>query len=415
MGKRMMTRAMRRVWSGKSLATAALAAAVAAAGACGSSRSRHQSGPLTGIHKIEHVILIMQENRSFDHYFGTYPGADAIPMAHGKPTVCVPDPARKRCVRPYPDHADVNGGGPHGAPEARADVNGGNMNGFVGAAERARRGCADRTNPSCTGSAGAGIDVMGYHTQGDIPNYWKYAHDFVLQDHMFQAVASWSLPGHLYQVSEWSANCTEHDQPDSCRTAISPTPKPPNGKPTLLPRRPSGGPIYAWTDLTYLLHKQHVSWGYYVVTGTEPDCRDDQAVACAPVSQDHRTPSIWNPLPFFDTVQADGERDNIRSVADFYGAAKKGSLPAVSWIVPSGALSEHPPARVSDGVAYTTSLIDAVMNSPDWNSTAIFLTWDDWGGFYDHVRPPVVDANGYGLRVPALVISPYAKHGYIDH
>ena len=90
-------------------------------------------------------------------------------------------------------------------------------------------------------------------------------------------------------------------------------------------------------------------------------------------------------------------------------------MPAVSWVVPSGAVSEHPPAPVSYGQSYVTSLINAVMKSPDWRSTAIFLAWDDWGGFYDHVVPPTVDQNGYGLRVPGMVISPYAKRGYIDH
>jgi phospholipase C len=78
-------------------------------------------------------------------------------------------------------------------------------------------------------------------------------------------------------------------------------------------------------------------------------------------------------------------------------------------------VSEHPPALVSTGQSYVTSLINAVMQSPDWSSSAIFLTWDDWGGFYDHVAPPTVDQNGYGLRVPALVISPWARRGYIDH
>ena len=83
--------------------------------------------------------------------------------------------------------------------------------------------------------------------------------------------------------------------------------------------------------------------------------------------------------------------------------------------MPSGAVSEHPPAPVSFGQSYVTSVVNAVMRSPDWDSTAIFLAWDDWGGFYDHVVPPTVDQNGYGLRVPGLVISPYAKQGYIDH
>jgi phospholipase C len=385
------------------------------AAACGSSSGGRGADPLTGIHKIQHVVMIMQENRSFDDYFGTYPGADGIPMAHGIPTVCVPDPAKGGCVRPYPDHADVNGGGPHGVGQARGDIDKGKMDGFVNMTERAQHNCADATNPNCAANAGHGVDVMGYHTQSDVPNYWAYAHDFVLQDHMFEPNASWSLPAHLFQVSEWSANCTQHNNPASCTNADMPTPAPRTAKLTRLKVRARGAPIYAWTDLTYLLHKNDVSWGYYVVTGSEPDCQNPAAVSCSPVKQTALTPSIWNPLPFFDTVNADHQRGNIKSVSSFYSAAQKGTLPAVSWVVPSGIVSEHPPSRISDGVAYTTSLINAVRNGPDWDSTAIFLAWDDWGGFYDNVVPPAVDANGYGLRVPALVISPYAKRGYVDH
>jgi Phosphoesterase family len=174
-------------------------------------------------------------------------------------------------------------------------------------------------------------------------------------------------------------------------------------------------PIYAWTDLTYLLYESRVSWGYYVVSGTEPDCENDAAETCAPVAQKSSTPGIWNPLPWFDTVKADHELGNIQSVDRFYAAANSGHLPAMSWVVPSGEVSEHPPSPVSYGQSYVTSVINAVMKSPDWSSTAIFLAWDDWGGFYDHVVPPTVDRNGYGLRVPGIVISPYAKKGYIDH
>jgi phospholipase C len=133
------------------------------------------------------------------------------------------------------------------------------------------------------------------------------------------------------------------------------------------------------------------------------------------VKQNSATPGIWNPLPYFDTVRHDHQLGNIESVDKFYAAAKAGVLPAVSWVVPSQAVSDHPPARLSDGMAYVTSLVNAVMRGPDWKSTAIFLAWDDWGGFYDHVKPPRVDINGYGLRVPAMVISPYAKTGYVDH
>jgi len=157
-----------------------------------------------------------------------------------------------------------------------------------------------------------------------------------------------------------------------------------------------------------------VSWAYYVAPGTEPDCQDN-AATCPAVKQGPKTQGIWNPLPEFDTVQQNRQTGNIQSVDNFYAAAKKGSLPAVSWVIPSQKFSEHPPALVSDGQYHVTSLINTVMQGPDWNSSAIFLAWDDWGSFYDHVVPPHVDQNGYGLRVPGLVISPYAKKGVVDH
>ena len=384
-----------------------------------------------GIHKIKHIVVIMQENRSFDSYFGTFPGADGIPATNGVPTVCVNDPQTGQCVTPYLDHADVNGGGPHSAPNATADINGGEMNGFIAQAESGRKGCLVPTDPACSNSAKP--DVMGYHTESDIPNYWTYAKDFVLQDHMFEPNASWSLPAHLFLVSEWSAYCTEEGNPSSCVNALQTRPvERPQNAPAVYggeagpknsgvnAKRPNkavvaGQPDYAWTDLTYLLHRDHVSWGYYVVSGTEPDCENPAAETCAAVSQNASTPGIWNPLPWFDTVRADHQLGNIQDVDNFYSAAKKGTLPAVSWVTPSGEVSEHPPAPVSYGQSYVTSLINAVMHSPDWSSTAIFLAWDDWGGFYDHVVPPSVDVNGYGLRVPGIVISPYAKQGYIDH
>jgi phospholipase C len=106
---------------------------------------------------------------------------------------------------------------------------------------------------------------------------------------------------------------------------------------------------------------------------------------------------------------------NIQDVDKFLSAAKDGSLPEVAWVVPDQTVSEHPPAKISIGQAYITGLINAVMQGSDWSSTVIFLSWDDWGGFYDNVVPPVVDQNGYGLRVPGLVISPYARKGFIDH
>ena len=369
------------------------------------------SGNIDDIHKIQHIVIIMQENRSFDTYFGTYPGADGIPMRQdGVPSVCIPDP-RGSCVRPFHDTKDRNEGGPHGQDAAVADVDGGKMDGFLLEAVKKAAGCADPNDPRCVRTVTA--DVMGYHDQREIPNYWDYAKNFVLQDRMFESNASWSLPEHLFMVSEWSALCSTAGDPMSCQNALEHPGNPPDfGRPGHPGARRQ--PDYAWTDLTYLLHQNHVSWAYYVYAGTEPDCGNDQA-NCTQKQQHAKTPGIWNPLPYFDTVKQDGELGNIQSISNFYTAAAGGTLPSVVWICPNGRVSEHPPALISNGQTYVTGLINAIMKGPDWNSTAIFLAWDDWGGFYDHVVPPAVDENGYGLRVPGLVISPYARQNYIDH
>jgi hypothetical protein len=248
-----------------------------------------------GIHAIKHVVMIMQENRSFDSYFGTYPGADGFPMRGGRPTVCV-------------------------------------------------------------------------------------------------------------------ARCAEPTDPESWYSDLS---DPPNG-PESVGREYPGSPLYGWTDLTYLLHKR-LSWGYYIFSGKQPDCDDGATLLCRPGPQRLGTPSDWNPLPDFTTVQDDGQVGNVKTVWGFLRAAESGDLPAVSWVVPDFVHSEHPGSLVSTGESWVTRLINTIMQGPDWDSTAIFLAWDDWGGFYDHVVPPRVDANGYGLRVPALVISPYARKGYVDH
>jgi phospholipase C len=287
------------------------------------------------------------------------------------------------------------------------------MDGFIQQERKGReKRCEDEFDPACS-SSDEESDVMGYHDAREIPNYWTYAQEFVLQDRMFEPNASWSLPAHLFTLSGWSAKCSKSGDPMSCQNELQ---SPDRITQTGRVRTKSGGsqPDYAWTDLTYLLYKNNVSWAYYLDQGTQPDCDDDE-MFCAPKPQTVDVPEIWNPLPYFDTVKEDGQLGNIQDVSNFYEAAKNGTLPAVSWVVPNGKDSEHPPGLVSDGQAYVTGLINAIMQGPDWDSTAIFLTWDDWGGFYDHVVPPKVDENGYGLRVPALVISPYAKQGYIDH
>jgi phospholipase C len=463
------TGSVRHSWPKMAAVTAAALLAISLAACTSQPKSSLPPAPATsGIGKIRHVVIIMQENRSFDSFFGTYPGAEGIPAKNGQFTVCVPDPRTKGCDKPYHDPSLVNGGAGHNLSDGIADVDGGKMDGFVRSAEDAStRGCSATNPPTPVCLPSNPPDVMGYHDAREIPNYWTYAQDFVLQDHMFESVDSWSLPSHLYLVSGWSAHCTSTN-PSSCTndpeqaaaaaqglnlkdlpaafrscmaahgvTKLSSTsvtdPKViAAGEACLRYLTPAdlqlllgnGGDeaarlgLYSWTDLTYLLHKANVSWAYYVQSGIQPDCDenpDQTAAGCAPVAQGAKTPSIWNPLPDFADVKEDGQLGDIKNLSSFYAAAQDGTLPAVSWIAPTQANSDHPPANLATGQAYVTNLINTIMRGPDWDSTAIFLTWDDWGGFYDNVVPPVVDQNGYGLRVPALVISPYAKKGYIDH
>src|SRR5262249_8910908 len=200
------------------------------------------------------------------HYCGTYPGADGFPRAaNGEFAVCVPDPVRHICEKPFHDTSDLNSGGPHGQAAAKADINDGKMNGFILQAEGARgRDCEKNpNNPLCSRNA-ANPDVMGYHDGQDIPNYWAYARNFVLQDHLYEPNASWSRPAHRFMVSEWSALCSRDGDPMSCTSALDNPVRPETGRAD-----------YAWTDLTYLLHRHHVGWRYYVFTGTEPDCEND--------------------------------------------------------------------------------------------------------------------------------------------
>jgi len=237
---------MPRLWSAFALATSA-AVALGCGGAAARVREQSAAGHMGGIHKIRHVIVIMQENRSFDSYFGTYPGADGIPRTNGRPTVCLPDPLRDRCVRPYHDSANRDWGGPHQLLNAIRDINGDRMNGFLRQARRSVAAhCAPFQKPQICRSATAGQDVMGYHDWREIPNYWAYARRFVLQDHMFEPNDSWTLPAHLFLVSEWSARCSRPGDPTSCVNALENPVDPPAKT-----RKGERVPDYAWTDLTY--------------------------------------------------------------------------------------------------------------------------------------------------------------------
>jgi len=376
--------------------------------------------PSLGIQNLNHLVFIVLENRSFDHYFGTYPGADGIPMKDGVPTVCAPNPVTGACDRPYHDRNFIDQGGPHGSLAHEISVNGGKMDGFVNALERQGNGCRKHPDeppcPQATPGPAGQPDIMGYHTRRELPNYWSYADTYLLHDRMFAPMDSWTLPSHLFLVSGWSAFCPDLNDAMSCESDLAF-----NGDPKYAEQwsgkmwNPSDDAgryprPYIWGDLTWLLYQQGVSWGYFVGEGTcvVPPCRDEG---------EPFTADVQNPLPAFRSIEVTGQFENIRSNEDFLAMAEQGNLPAVSWVMPVIDQGDHPPDDISNGQAYVTRYVNAVMQGPadQWNHTAVFVVWDDWGGFYDHVEPPVVDENGWGLRVPSFLISPWARGGTIDH
>jgi phospholipase C len=212
----------------------------------------------------------------------------------GVPTVCIPDPATHGCVKPFHGSDDVEYGGPHTAPASRKDINGGRMDGFIAenrwGVKATKIPCSKPTaNPMC-GALHSAQAVMEYHDGREIPNYWAYANNFVLQDHMFEPVGSWSLPSHLALVSGWSAVC-ENSDPLSCASDINIWSSKRNNK-------------YAWTEIAYLFKTYNVSWAYYLDEGRVPNCKEDDD-DCADLKT--LVPSIWNPLPQFADIHETGQ------------------------------------------------------------------------------------------------------------
>ena len=355
-------------------------------------------GGTAGIHKIKHVVVIMQENRSFDSYFGTFPGAAGIPMKNGAPT-CVCARLAVRSVREAVCRS-------RGRERWRAPQRGERDRGHQRRPdERVRRPGRERQE-GMPRHDGSGVRELGDTGRDGLPHPERHPELLVVREELraprphvrTQRVVESpraSVPG-LGMVR--AVHRTR--QPASCVNALQ-NPGRPAASPGTFGRSTAPAPIYAWTDLTYLMYKQNVSWGYYVVAGTEPDCENDAALSCTPVQPERRSrpasgTRCRTSTPSTPTDNSPTSNPSRTSTPP----RRQGTLPAVSWVVPSGAVSEHPPAAVSAGQSYVTSLVNAVMRSKDWNSTAIFLAWDDWGGFYDHIVPPTVDVNGYGLRVP---------------
>jgi phospholipase C len=326
---------------------------------------------VTGIKLIQHIVYIVKENRTFDNYFGTFPGANGATSGTISTGQVIP-------LRPASDLGhDIN----HGWDAAWTAIDGGKMDQF-----------------DLSGQANVNGDYEAYtqFTQADIPNYFAYAQNFVLADNMFSSMPSSSFPNHLYSVAAQSGGAFY--TPKGGNGPIACDALPGETVPVLQPNGIISNqfPCFDFTTLADSLEQAGISWKYYAPGYAEPGY-------------------IWSAFDAINHIRNSPLwTEHVVSDTQFATDALNGNLPAVSWLV-TGVGSEHPNFSVCNGENWTVNQVNAVMQGPDWDSTAIFVTWDDFGGFYDHVPPPVVDPYGLGPRVPLLIISPYTRPGLISH
>jgi len=367
---------------------------------------------------LKHFIFIVQENHTFDNYFGTYPGANGIPPNISLPlTNSSSSPSSMRSPFPLGKFTNIDIVGdelPPGVqdPEELAPTSSIFVPGKPFAFTNESQLCCNHSweathtawdHGKMDGFVYAqsknGIYSMGYYNRTEIPYYWDYADNFVLDDNFFSALLGPSWPNHLELVSGENGGQVDNprsslNNPDCSYSTCS----------------------FSFANIAQILQENGISWKWY--TG----------------GSNLYAATIWDVLPAFSYFQQNPAivHSNIQPTANFLSDVKNGNLPVASWIMPGSwfppnvpslclntalvhSASEHPPARLDCGMDYVATLVNAVMQSQYWQSTAIVITWDDWGGYYDHVSPPQVDQWGLGFRVPALVISAWAKHHYIDH
>jgi phospholipase C len=341
-----------------------------------SAQTKDAAPPSTTLTLIKHIVFIIKENRSFDSYFGTFPGANGATSGEISTGQIIP-------LLHEPDNTPRDIG--HDWVSSHLAVNNGAMNQFDLIS-------GNGTNGNLNG------DYLAYtqFQQSDIPNYFSYASNFVLADNMFSSLTGPSFPNHLYTVAAQSAGAISNPT-----TGLGPAwgcDSPSNFTVEVLDSTGQITNQYPCFDVTTIadnLQAAGVSWKYY---GPPEGTAGYVWVALDAVNH-IRNSSLWT--------------SNVFPETQFKTDATAGNLPSVSWLVSN--FSEHPPASACDGENWTVQQINAIMKSADWSSTAIFLTWDDFGGFYDHVPPPVTDTYGLGIRVPLIIISPYAKTGYVSH
>jgi phospholipase C len=365
-----MRRATRRPASGTSRVAPALSIMLTCA--CGASVGLARSCPPPAVPTatpIQHLIVLMQENHSFDNYFGTYPGADGIPAG-----TCMPvDPFAAHdgaCVEPFRlgDNEVQLEDPDHSSRTFQIQFNEGRMDGFVYALNIRNQD---------------GRLAMAYYDDRDLPFYWNVADEYVLFDRFFSSAAGGSFINHLY----WVAAAPDDRAGGDIQAVLAATP-------TIFDR----------------LHEAGISWKFYV-QNYDPEL----TYRTAHLYPGNRASQvIWVPLLAFDRFIDDPAlATRIVDLDEYYRDLSECTLPHVAFMVPSGP-SEHPPSSLVSGQRFVRSLIQALMRSAYWQAAAFMWTYDDWGGWYDHVPPPQVDAYGYGFRVPALLVSPYARRGHIE-
>ena len=324
---------------------------------------------------IKHVVFLIKENRTFDNLFGTFPGADGVSFGL--------DDGQRRPLTPGTDGSIGSEDIPHCYVCSRTAWNRGKMDGF---------------NQNDVSDRWAYTQLR----RSQLPNYWTWARRFVLADRFFSSAQGPSFPNHLYAIAAQSGGA--HDNPrrtGAFRSSNTFGCDAPQGQTVTVidseGKEQQVQPCFEFQTAADLLNDAGIDWAYYAA---KPDQLGYIWSAYAAIDHIRNSPQWREHVLPVDRVITDIDRDR---------------LPPVTWITPRYEVSEHPQYSFCAGENWSTEVIDAIMRSRMWKSTAIFVTWDDYGGFYDHLAPPQVDDFGFGIRVPLLVISPYALRGEVDH
>jgi phospholipase C len=337
---------------------------------------------------IKHIVVLMMENHAYDNYFGVYcpvKGPYCADKSVGIPAkLCLPVYLKnlsKGCDKPYPEPMSavyVSNGGGHDWNNSHGSYNNGSMNGFV---------------------EYEGKQSLGYYNGTTLPFYWDLAEQYALSDSFFSSTLTYSLPNHWYLVAGQSPNAIEGAIPglDGLGT-----------QQTTVEHNYLNESNHTTTILNELAHHSSVTWKYYDYALENYSKAISQPTNFQPGSAFN----YWNPLAAKYSDYQAGVRSGFVGTDDFFYDAANGTLPNISWVIPNQ-YSDHPPANLSRGESFVSSIVDAIESSPEWNSTALFITYDEFGGYYDNVAPPVVDGYGYGFRVPMILVSPYAKENFI--